>query len=211
MPAKDRATRDRILEQAAALFADRGFKKVTVREICQAAGANVAAVNYHFGDKAGLYRRVFESAIEIMKETNELAMAAGRGRAPEEQLRAYVVVFVARVTESGRHSWIHRLMSHELDDPSDAFEIVMRDVLQPRIQYLAGVIAAISGWPPEDVRVFRVITGLQVQLLMFLKPMPRRLPAQWKSAAKDATGLAEHIADFTVAGIKGMAAMPAVE
>ena len=46
----DRETRERLLKAAEALFAERGFKRVTVREICLAARANVAAVNYHFGD-----------------------------------------------------------------------------------------------------------------------------------------------------------------
>ena len=47
-------TRQRLIDAAATLFADRGFQNVTVREICKASTANVAAVNYHFGDKAGL-------------------------------------------------------------------------------------------------------------------------------------------------------------
>ena len=51
---RDAATRARLLAAAGRLFADRGFKKVTVREICRAARANVAAINYHFGDKLGL-------------------------------------------------------------------------------------------------------------------------------------------------------------
>ena len=51
----DQETRQRLLEAAARLFAARGFTHVTVREICNAANANVAAVNYHFGDKLGLY------------------------------------------------------------------------------------------------------------------------------------------------------------
>src|SRR6185436_11294059 len=46
-------TRQRLIDAAARLFADQGFENVTVREICKASQANVAAVNYHFGDKAG--------------------------------------------------------------------------------------------------------------------------------------------------------------
>src|SRR5271167_3458241 len=59
-------TRRRLLNVGAELFAEHGFNHVTVREICQAAGANVAAVNYHFRDKLGLYKEVVETAAEAM-------------------------------------------------------------------------------------------------------------------------------------------------
>ena len=90
-----------LLSAAAQLFAERGFKNVTVREICRAARANVAAVNYHFGDKLGLYREVLQRAIEIMRATSDAARAAGEGRPAEERLRRYIHVSLCRVvTES---------------------------------------------------------------------------------------------------------------
>ena len=102
----DRVTRERVVSVAARLFAGRGFKKVTVREICRTAGVNVAAVNYHFGNKLGLYRGILENAVEAMRETNEAARQAGEGRPPDEKLRAFVHVYVHRTVASRRHSWI---------------------------------------------------------------------------------------------------------
>ena len=69
--AADLETRDRLLKAAEQLFAERGFKNVTVRDICRVARANVAAVNYHFGDKMGLYREVLQIAIDAVRETTE--------------------------------------------------------------------------------------------------------------------------------------------
>jgi AcrR family transcriptional regulator len=66
MKDQDRETRDRLLTAAAALFAADGYSKVTVRDICRKARANVAAVNYHFGGKTGLYQEVLHAAIRTM-------------------------------------------------------------------------------------------------------------------------------------------------
>jgi len=100
----DLDTRERLVRAAEALFAERGFKRVTVREICLAARANVAAVNYHFGDKLGLYRTVVQSAIDTMCETTELARRAGDGQPPEEQLRRFIAIFLTlRTLRFRRH------------------------------------------------------------------------------------------------------------
>ena len=117
-------TRQRLIDAAATLFADRGFQNVTVREICKASNANVAAVNYHFGDKAGLYRAVVTYAIEVMRETNELSQRAGDGLSPEEQIRGFVRVFVGRLTGDGPNAWIHRLMAREMEHPTEALDQV---------------------------------------------------------------------------------------
>jgi AcrR family transcriptional regulator len=79
MKQRDEETRERVRRAAAQLFADRGFKKVTVRDICRGARANVAAVNYHFGDKNGLYREVLQRAIDTLRATSDAARVAGDG------------------------------------------------------------------------------------------------------------------------------------
>ena len=98
---RPRNARTAAARRRAQLFADRGFKKVTVRDICRAARANVAAVNYHFGDKLGLYREVLQRAIDRMRATNDAAREAGRARRPEEQLRRYIGIFVQRLLGRG--------------------------------------------------------------------------------------------------------------
>jgi AcrR family transcriptional regulator len=50
-------TREKLMKVAGPIFADRGYQATTIREICGEAGANVAAVNYHFGDKLGFNNR----------------------------------------------------------------------------------------------------------------------------------------------------------
>ena len=131
MSLKDRETHVRVLTAASRLFAANGFEKVTVREICRAADANVAAVNYHFGDKLGLYREVLAKAIETMQSTTDAARQAGTDGTSEQKLRAYIRVFLQRVIGQGHDTWIHQLMAHEIADPTPALDLVIDEVIRP--------------------------------------------------------------------------------
>jgi AcrR family transcriptional regulator len=57
-------TREKLLDAAEELFADRGFVTTSVRAITEKAGVNLAALNYHFGSKAGLIEAVFKRRID---------------------------------------------------------------------------------------------------------------------------------------------------
>ena len=156
MNTRDRETRDRLLAAAERLFADRGFKKVTVRDICTVAKANVAAINYHFGDKLGLYREVLQSAIDRMRATNEAAREAGKGKSAEEQLRRYIVIFVHRFLESGNDA-VHRLITREVHDPTPAIDALVEQGVRPRVEYLSGLLAEMMRCSPSDKRVLRCL------------------------------------------------------
>ena len=88
MHGHDKETRERLLSTAERLFAERGFSKVTIREICKSARANVAAVNYHFNGKKGLYDEVVRSAIKTMQLTTDLIRETGLGQSADAQLAA---------------------------------------------------------------------------------------------------------------------------
>ena len=201
----DLETRERLIKTAAALFAERGFKKVTVREICRVSRANVAAVNYHFRDKAGLYREVVKTAIQAMRETNELSQRAGEGESADDQIRAFVRVFVQRLTGSGPGAWIHKLMAREMEDPTEALDLVMRQVIQPRMEYLSAVASAIMALPATDPRVARAVLSLQGQCLLFARSVPPTVARMWGPIASDVEGTVDHIAEFSLAGMKAIA------
>lgn len=206
MTERDTETRARLLGAATRLFAGRGFKKVTVREICREAPANVAAVNYHFGDKLGLYREVLATAIHSMQATTEAAREAGRGGAPEERLRHYIRVFVHRVVGSGHDSWIHQLMSQEMADPTPALDVVADQVIRPRLTYVSEIVAEMLGRPADDNQVQRCVLSIQAQCHMAMaNPFSRRLVPDLQDPAK-LDCLADHIAEFSLGGINALRA-----
>jgi AcrR family transcriptional regulator len=204
---KDLETRERLLSAASRLFAERGFAKVTVRDICRRARANVAAVNYHFHGKSGLYEEVLRSAIHTMRGTTEAAQRAGAGRPPAEQLEAFIAIFLQKVVE-GRNSWIHQLMMHELSDPTPALDLVVDEVLRPRMAYLTGIIARLIGTGEDDPRVARCLMSVQAQIhtLLVRNPFADRLVPDRSVTAEGVGAIARHIARFSLAGIQAMAA-----
>src|ERR1700676_2168363 len=76
-------TRDKLIEAAGYVFAERGYRAATIREISRRAGANVAAVNYTFGDKMGLYTEVLRHSVRAA-QTAAMSAALDTGLSPEK-------------------------------------------------------------------------------------------------------------------------------
>jgi AcrR family transcriptional regulator len=206
MSGRDRETRERLLRTAARLFADRGFKKVTVRDICRTARANVAAVNYHFRDKLGLYREVFQLAAETLRSTTEAAKAAADGCAPDEKLRRFVQVQLRRMLGVERDDWIHRLINREIADPTPAFDTLVDHGLRPRLEYLSTIVAELLDCPVQDPRVMRSVISIQTQAVAYLpNAIGARIGIKGKLTAAEIDEVARHIADFSLGGIRALA------
>ena len=206
MKPRDEETRERVLRAAAQLFADRGFKKVTVRDICRAARANVAAVNYHFGDKSALYREVLQRAIDTVRATSEAARVAGDGMAADERLRRYIHVSLCRVVADGQVNWISRLIQREIADPTPAFDTLIDQGIRPRIEDLSAIVAELLGCQPGDERVTRCVLSIHSQWILFAtRPTAPRLRTKLHLRHDSPDRIAEHIASFSLAGIQAVA------
>lgn len=117
------ATRQRLLESAQKLFAEQGFDRVSVRDITDAAGANVAAVNYHFRSREGLVEEVMERYINPINEERIERLKqlerrfSGKSAPLEEILDAFVRPFVTQVRRSEMSELLfYRLMGRIFGD-----------------------------------------------------------------------------------------------
>src|SRR5687768_3719360 len=102
-------TRERIIDAAGEIFAQRGFDSTTVRDICQAAGANVAAVNYYFGDKQRLYVEAVVRAHRWRMQRAQLPEWSAETK-PHEKLTDFITTFIRRVRTGPDDDWHARLI-----------------------------------------------------------------------------------------------------
>ncbi len=128
-------TKERILDTAEVLFAQKGYRAVSVREITSTAECNLAAVNYHFGNKENLYLEVFRSrwvprAVRV-RESFSKALSSRTSLSVRTVVRALAQAFVEGPLsdeERLRHS---QLMTREMTQPTKAFEFVAQQVIEP--------------------------------------------------------------------------------
>jgi AcrR family transcriptional regulator len=201
------ATRDRLVEAAGEVFAERGFRSATVREICSRAGANVAAVNYYFRDKMGLYIAVFQQSMG----------APGLDRIPPEVLRNGPPEQLFRTVISGmlhkmygadsRGAWHLRIMAHEMAQPTEALPRVAEEVIGPRYLVLRQIIARIIGLPAdhETTRLCAHSVIGQVVHYAHAQPVIACLWPDFKMTPRRIERIAAHIADFSICSLHRMA------
>lgn len=197
-------SRDRLLEVAGEEFARRGFHDATVREICRKAEMNIAAIKYHFGDKAGLYREVFRTGFARFKEGRKMAFPPGGE--PSERLRMFLRVFMERATGAHQPAWSSTLMMRELIEPTDALDEAIQYMLRPLFDGVAEVVAELLGRSVDDPLVLRTTASIFGQCLWYRHAahIAQRL-FKGTSVEKDTPqDRADHIATLTLAAIAGM-------
>lgn len=104
------ASTESLLRAAEQLFGRLGIDGVSLREIAAAAGhRNINAVQYHFGDKAGLVRAIYARNIPILDKRRGELLAELRARGALESLpdlvRAFLQPLVELVDEEGFHTY----------------------------------------------------------------------------------------------------------
>lgn len=211
-------TRRRLLTAAGEVFAERGFRDATVRDICRRARANVASVNYHFRDKESLYLAVLQAA-HADAETVYAMPAGALGGSAEERLRGFIDVMVRRIFDAGKPAWHGKLMAREMIEPTAALEHLVQQTIRPKKDLLMGIVREMlsgDGSDGERLAVDEQMVGAcarsviaQIVFHYHNRPVIERLFPDMRYDAAGLGALARHIADFSVAGIQGVAGVRA--
>lgn len=211
-PSVQAQTHERLLEAAGQVFAEQGFRRATVRQICQRAGANVAAVNYHFGDKMGLYAAVLNHWLGVALEKYPPELGLGPDATPEERLHAYVRSYLFRLLGEGAPAWHGRLMAQEMNEPTAAMDTLLAMTIRPLAQKLDAIIRDLLGPGAADdvVRACACSVAGQCCFYRHAEAMLKRLYPQHGTGPADIERLAAHVTAFSLAGVKALADSRAV-
>jgi len=180
-----------------------------VREICGRAGANVAAINYHFGDKENLYLEVLRYAHGKALEKYPPLLGIEEDAPSEKKLRAFIHSLLLRIFDKGPTSWHGKLMSREMIEPTKALDSLVEERMRPMVVQLWKIVAEILNCPINDERVRLCSLSVVSQCVFYnhCRPVVTRLfPDKFPQDAASIGHLVEHITKFSLAAMKHFSA-----
>ncbi len=131
-------SRERLLHSALALFAEQGFAKTSTRQLAEAAGTNLAAISYYFGDKAGLYRAAFTELHGNSEE--DMARYAGVKLSLSQALCGFFGGFVEPLKHGVLMKQCIKLHMRELLEPTGLWAEKINDGIKPMHDALVQVL-----------------------------------------------------------------------
>lgn len=197
------STRNRIITVAGELFAEKGFKETTVRDICSLAGVNVAAVNYHFRDKEGLYREVLRLMFIEGATRFPPLQGASDDASPEEKLEAFILSMLRRLFDDGKPAWKMKLMAQEMSNPSPAMQAVIEEGVRPMFDLLMQITRAIVGPAVPEQVVKHAATSVVAQCIHYhhARPIITQLGHWDLNTDADRVVLSRQLTEFSLGGL----------
>lgn len=196
--------RERILQAAGAVFAERGFESATVREICGRVSANVAAVNYYFGDKQQLYVEAVRRAHEERVEQIPVPVRP-TGTAAAVLLYDFIRTLLERMLGDDSAPWQIKLVVREVFQPTEACRELVEQGFRPRFEHLQQIL---DHWLPAELPAHRrrlvafSVIGQCVHYRMTGEVIAMLTPEEDRRRYHSLDQLAFHITALTLASLQ---------
>lgn len=194
-------TRAALLDAAERLFSEKGYAAVGIREIAEAAGANLASIKYHFGSKSSLY-------VETVRRVMSRPHIAGKWdllRDPPADREAAALILI-RFIHGFLGEACHEtdspgcLMVRESLRPSEAFDLVIHDLVRPQKALLEALVAILMPRGTDQDAIDRSALSIlgQVIHLRVFHQFYDRLYGRDSRDPREAAAAANHIARFSL-------------
>jgi TetR/AcrR family transcriptional regulator, regulator of cefoperazone and chloramphenicol sensitivity len=202
-------TRAALIAAAAELFAAHGYAATRVRDIAARAGANLAAISYHFGGKQELYVAVLEHEAARLIAQHPLTQPAHAGDA-EAMLRDVIAGLLGRALADDERGYAQRLLVREMLSPSAALPLMIERVQKPQFALVFAAVSTITGprVPPERVRLACLSVVAQCLFYLVARPVVERV-APGVTSAQTRAELVEHLTQYNLASLRALTAVHA--
>ena len=205
MPAvQSTTTQMKLFDAGIRVFAQKGYRDATVREICKKAGsANINAVNYHFGSKEKLYREILDT---IFSAYDRFDRENWDQKTPREQLWSMISTFCAMLYKNNAFaSEITAIFISEMTRPSPFIEEMVDIYNRPRIRRHLQMFRDLLGEGATDDMARDCLVSVAGQLLYysFAWPVFSRLFPDY-SAEERYDQWAAHVYEFSLGGIEAV-------
>ncbi len=200
-----RKFRHRLLTTASRIFAEKGFQVATIAEICERAETNIASVNYHFHDKETLYLESWRFAFnrELRLYPPNGGMLAGA--TAEQRLAARIRALICRVTDDNSYSFA--IINKEMAQPTRLLADILEKEINPQRLQMLVLLKECLGQEASEQQIqysHTSIMGQCFQLLRLKHMQSTRHFRSHPSDLSDSKAFAEHVVQFSLAGIKAI-------
>ncbi|WP_461208627.1 CerR family C-terminal domain-containing protein [Desulfocurvus sp. DL9XJH121] len=211
---REPGTKGRLFKAAVLVFAARGYEAATVREICARAEANVAAVNYYFGDKENLYRQVVAEIFRAAARTR--APLLPRDADPVDRLRAHIRASFQEIlpvcheehgVDQEQCLAMGVIFLVELARPTQALDDIVENYIGPDCDELRDILRTLAGrdLPPRLLNMCMASVTGQVLHYYYSYPIIQRLLPDKGAYIKRPEFLdlaVEHVLQFSLGGLE---------
>ena len=200
---KEKPKVELILETAGEVFAEQGYNKATIRDICKRSGVNLAAINYYFGDKERLYLAVLMYHLELAIQKYPLNFGINETDTPEEKLGNFIHTYICSFLEEGKMAVFSKLLAREFAESTGALDVLVEDFIRPMFIKLSSIVREIVDDKVPDKKVKLCVMSIIGQCLYFrtARPVVFRLWHKERYTDKDIKEIAEHIINFSLNGL----------
>jgi TetR/AcrR family transcriptional regulator, regulator of cefoperazone and chloramphenicol sensitivity len=204
---QDNGIQGRLIKSACEVFAEKGYRDATVAEICERAGANVAAINYYFGNKEKLYVEAWRVAFQRSLEIYPPDGGVGPKAPAEQRLRGRIFSIVKRFADPKCYEF--EIIRKELATPTGLLSEVLRESIEPLRHELGSIVRELLGAGASEQQVLLCQMSIKAQCFdIWIRERFRDTTSEEevKNAllpeALQIEVIVDHITRFSLAGIR---------
>ena len=197
----DPSTRSKLMVAAIHVFARKGYRDATVREICRKAGSsNINSINYYFGSKAFLYREILE---RIFKEYDRRKDPEFDLKSPRARLKEFISINCQMLYQGGAfEADLTTIFVAEMTKPSPFLVELVDRYNRPRVKQHLAMIRDIVGHDRSEQTLRYCLVSIVGQILYysFARPVFSRLFPD-APTMPEYSKLAKHVFTFSMGGL----------